>query len=726
TILLSLLIVLVFCVSDGVWAFGAGNIPSFAYLEGKAFRHGDIEDVLATLAKKAGGGGLLSFGGGGKFGGLDIKRVYFGNWLRDYSQAVDIAGLKKLPLQTIVNVCMALGFLAHGYATGEFEVTPERLAVYLPTEHIDNPKGYGEGEDPRKYHPGLRGPIDPRELEVDPKTGMKNYIANESGSWDTSKALVRRTLKSCIEMGRKFRNSNRNEDQYEAFRLLGQAMHTLEDFPAHSNFAELALISMGHHQVFPHVGDNVRINAPNGRRVPPIVTGTFGGSDFIHSLLGEAGDHISEASINDLTKEMNKARGEANRGVGNSNNLRELLFAVPGVGGSDLARQMQGIEQMSRAAEPGQGGKRPEDMSPEELHAVLWQILTFRDNVVKVIENTIEKIPGLSALVEKLTNSIAVFIYTVLDPFLTPVLKSATATLSEQSASVINSVDQFEVFNDPNASDPTHSFLSKDHFGLILNETCGNLAQIIVRYVVQMVVKQWGENGDPTPAIDDALLCLFHPDFHDRNSKIQREMLQFMTDWVNGLGHKQHEIMNKLSKNSVRNHDNVRLKGDNPNPQAGTVGANLGVQAQNEIAGYLHAIPGVSQAQGIYNSATGRRDLPEGAGGPPFPGPPPQSGYGGGQWSSAPYGSPPAPYGSPPAPYSPPPGGPPPHGPPPSFPGGPSGGGYPPPSSYGPPPGSPYGGGPPPNPPYGGGFSYGPGSPPPPGPPGPYGPYGGP
>jgi hypothetical protein len=60
-------------------------------------------------------------------------------------------------------------------------VTPERLGCYLPTEHIDNPKGYGDGEDARQYHPGLRGPVDPMELEVDPRTGMKNYIANESG-----------------------------------------------------------------------------------------------------------------------------------------------------------------------------------------------------------------------------------------------------------------------------------------------------------------------------------------------------------------------------------------------------------------------------------------------------------------------------------------------------------------------------------------------------------------
>lgn len=33
---------------------------------------------------------------------------------------------------------MALGFLAHGYATGEFEVTDERLGVYLCTEHVSN------------------------------------------------------------------------------------------------------------------------------------------------------------------------------------------------------------------------------------------------------------------------------------------------------------------------------------------------------------------------------------------------------------------------------------------------------------------------------------------------------------------------------------------------------------------------------------------------------------
>jgi hypothetical protein len=186
---------------------------------------------------------------------------------------VDVAGLKATSLQNIITICTVLGFLAHGFVTEEFEVTVERLGVYLPTEHIDNPKGYPD--DARSYHPKLRGPVDPRELEIDLRTGMKNYIANEDGGWDTSKALIRRRLLECIDMGRRYRASQNKAEQYEAFRLLGTAMHTMEDFPAHSNFCELSLVSMGHHHVFTHVGDSVRIRAPNGNTVSPLVTGEY-------------------------------------------------------------------------------------------------------------------------------------------------------------------------------------------------------------------------------------------------------------------------------------------------------------------------------------------------------------------------------------------------------------------------------------------------------------------
>lgn len=38
--------------------------------------------------------------------------------------------------ETIRVLVWILSFMSFGYATGEFEVTPERLGVYRPEEHI--------------------------------------------------------------------------------------------------------------------------------------------------------------------------------------------------------------------------------------------------------------------------------------------------------------------------------------------------------------------------------------------------------------------------------------------------------------------------------------------------------------------------------------------------------------------------------------------------------------
>ena len=42
-----------------------------------------------------------------------------------------------------------------------------------------------------------------------------------------------------------------------------------------------------------------------------------------------------------------------------------------------MSRDLDSIERMRDSATGG--GKRPEAMSPPELHATLWKILTFRD-----------------------------------------------------------------------------------------------------------------------------------------------------------------------------------------------------------------------------------------------------------------------------------------------------------------------------------------------------------
>jgi hypothetical protein len=147
--------------SSPVSAFGAGNIASTSKLEGKNWRHGDIEAMLKTVA----------FLHGHKWTSTMMKRVYFGNWLRDYSQAVDVGTLKGVPESTIRTLVWILSFMSFGYATGEFEVTSERLGTYRPEEHIDNPRGYADNEDARQFDSRLRPPVDPVELLVDSNTG---------------------------------------------------------------------------------------------------------------------------------------------------------------------------------------------------------------------------------------------------------------------------------------------------------------------------------------------------------------------------------------------------------------------------------------------------------------------------------------------------------------------------------------------------------------------------
>lgn len=126
-----------------------------------------------------------------------------------------------------------LSFMANGYATEEFEVTEERLGVYRPEEHIDNPRGYADDKDAREFDPRLRGPVNPRELEVDPRTGMKNYIANESGGWATSAGYLRWSFARSIHFARVYTSgangtSGKEADLCEALRCLGQALHCME------------------------------------------------------------------------------------------------------------------------------------------------------------------------------------------------------------------------------------------------------------------------------------------------------------------------------------------------------------------------------------------------------------------------------------------------------------------------------------------------------------------
>lgn len=559
---LFLFIVVIALLPVETYAFGAGNIPDFSYLHDKAFRHGDIESILETLIKSAGGAASGSFlriahsmiSNGAKFNKSDVKKVYFGNWLRDYSQAMDISGLSKLTADSIILIVSVLGFMTFGFATEEFQVTADRLGVYLPVEHIDNPKGYAAAEgDARRINPKLRPPVDDRELEIDERTGMKNYMASEGRGWDTSTAFIRRTFRACIEAGRRA-GGREGADLWEAYRLLGTGMHTMEDLLAHSNWCEIALRKMGHSEVFCHVGDNVIINTPNGS-APPLVTGSFGGADFIHSLMGEATDHLSQASVTDLTQKMN----DVSQGDNNTNVIKDILSKLP-IGGSD--NKMSEGEQIQ--AQSKAYNFDPNNIAPPEVQQQLLALLKWRDGVYRDVVKTMEMIPGLDDLIDQLSNALNAYVYTVISPYIAPILQQATGILGEGSKAVINTDDQYEVFNNPQASDPTHSFLAKDHFALILNEPAGKVAQIVVENTVNLLIPVWSDNSDPDPVIDQVLEAFHHPYYATGRSRIQQLMFQHMEKWLGGLGPEETQtIIQALTKDSVRNGNNKRPGSEN-------------------------------------------------------------------------------------------------------------------------------------------------------------------
>ncbi|KAK2772363.1 heterokaryon incompatibility protein het-c [Colletotrichum kahawae] len=604
-------------------AFGAGNIPSIAQVEGVNWRHGDIEDMLKTIA----------FLKGKKWTSMLVSRVYFGNWLRDYSQAVDVGSLKGVNAPTIRILVWVLSFMAFGYATEEFEVTEERLGVYRPEEHIDNPLGYADGMDARKFDPRLRGPVDPVETKIDPRTGMKNYIANESGGWATSAGYLRFSFARSIHYGRVYTNGSRGsgkeDDLCEALRCLGQALHCMEDFSAHSNYCELALRELGYHQVYPHCGAATEIDL-HGRRVFPLVTGTFGAVDFLHSVLGEATDHFTQSEVDEMNVALQNAEGmTANIGGGSSGGSSSGLGGIPGLGslgnlaglggnsssgsrglfglgssssssnksndfislvdqlpgiGGGLAKQAKELQARSAEQERdnqnvGNYSSSRGDLSRDSANQVpgmstnfdpvktaknIYPILQFRDKIVKSISNLISKVPGLEKLLDHISETLTAFILGLLAPFVRPIINQVSKVLKDGSSTVISasSNSQLEPWKNPSCDDPTHSMLSKDHFTNILNSCAGRVAATVLQYVVPRVLYAWENPGVPVDeVVNDVLRAFHHPAIRDERIEIQRSMFETVRKWVDESSHK-HELSHLLSSESVKAGKNHILSGE--------------------------------------------------------------------------------------------------------------------------------------------------------------------
>ena len=391
----------------------------------------------------------------------------------------------------------------------------------------------------------------------------------------------------------------------------------MEDFGAHTNYTELVLREIGYRDVFPHTGTATEINL-RGNRVFPLVTGTFGMVDFLHSVIGEATDHFAQSEVEQMDTALGNAQKDsstASRGGPDSSEgsqlstMTGLLAQMPGTG--DLAKQAQDLQARSDEQEritaqtatnppsfegpPGSEGGPPgpnipgTSIDPVKTVASIYPILEFRDRVAKAISATIEKIPGLQALVEKITETLTLFVLGLLAPFIRPIINAVSDQLKNGSSGVIDASGrhQYEPWTDPLCTDPTHSLLSKDHFSNILNAPAGQVASAIVTYVAPRVLFAFQNSDIPVEQVlNDVTRVFHHPATRDHGCELHRIMFDTVQHWARSRPDGGQSLNGLLSSQSVRE------------------GKNHTKSAESESQGFA-GLPGMSSVMGGHGHTHG-------------------------------------------------------------------------------------------------------------------------
>lgn len=120
----------------------------------------------------------------------------------------------------------------------------------------------------------------------------------------------------------------------------------------------------------------------------------------------------------------------------------------------------------------------------QEVQRQIYPIIEWHDEMMQSISETIENIPVLPELLENLTEQINVFVFSLLAPFVLPIISQVKTELNTGSSEIIQSSNdkQLIVFHDDDSTDPTHSMLSKDHFSNVLNEPAGKVASQVLKW----------------------------------------------------------------------------------------------------------------------------------------------------------------------------------------------------------------------------------------------------
>lgn len=319
-----------------------------------------------------------------------------------------------------------------------------------------------------------------------------------------------------------------------------------------------------------------------------------GMTDFLHSVVGEVSDKVVQSEVQDLDAKLAAAEQQS-QSDGTTSTLKGILDNIPfgllGLGDSNFGDQASKLQegadakQMEQASISDNSSTKIAGMDVEQLKnqaaqtmKEIYPIMEFHDKVMKAMQQGIDKIPGASELLENLTGAMQIFVFSILAPYVKPILLRVKTELAAGSGGVLQASEnaQFVVFDDGNSSDPTHSVLSKDHFTNLLNPVAGRVASEAVKFATPLIVSAWEDtNRDPNQICDEILQVFHHPALRDEGRQGQRAMFEAVQSWWNEKDeHAKEHLKEALSKEGVREGKNH--EGDDPNPGPGGCGHSHG------------------------------------------------------------------------------------------------------------------------------------------------------
>lgn len=477
--------------------------------------HGDIEEEALRWAG---------------FSSTERKQVYYGNWLRDYSQvlvgmlqgfnAEDSRSLeiiqreypdRPLTFSAKNRQCLLTQpqwvDLIRILAVHEFAFKPahekrkrdayksypeyltmfeagfgaldaDRLGLYRPEEHLDNPKWLGDESiyddkalkehrvhymyevpatdtDPKKVRRTFFKGLPQKEehddqgtgpLDIDETALMKNFILHDMDDLRPSPmTYFAQQMKLAARKGR----------SRDGLIHFGAALHVLEDYYAHSNFVEIALIKSGAHKVWPWVQmapevESMTDGAAKAQKIP-ITTGYFSSADTMASLFAKVGEILLMTADNPFISADDNPSLPNTPGYRTFSDVLILHYLTAKKTNLCIIKL----------------NERPAGITYDQLLRFYNAKLAFRDGLARQANSKVLWgawgwfVRGIKRLLEELSDALAFFpqfVLGVLASIVHPVIKEGQTRAGEYG------------------DDPSHTQVAKDDTDHHLNELAGLLA----------------------------------------------------------------------------------------------------------------------------------------------------------------------------------------------------------------------------------------------------------